>query len=368
MPTPPTYQELYDLAKAEMVARNPSLTDFSEGSVLDAHAGAAAVLADRVVHYVIASFAATFFGSATDEDLETLAADRLGLTKQEASPSRGRVTWTPSTPGMAYTIPAGFEFSATVNGATVTVASTTAVGLGPTQTSVEIPCESTRAGRDQNVAEDEIDTLATSFPTDPGATVTNEERFTGGAAAETDAEFRERIAQYYLTLRQGTVEALRAGGRSVAGVRYVAVDESRVEEDATVYVYVGDPDARSNSALAAAVRDAFATQWRAAGVLVDVRGADREEIAVELVLTIDAGADKDEILAAVRAAIAAWADQLEPNQTLRLSRLAQVAHNAHPAIRSVLIVEPTADTSPTASQDAIRVNAEDVTATFVEEV
>ncbi|HYD02616.1 MAG TPA: baseplate J/gp47 family protein [Phycisphaerales bacterium] len=367
MPTPPSWQQLYDAAKAEIQARNPSLSDWSEGSRLDATTGAAAVLADQLIEFVVRNFAAQFVDTAQGADLDALALDRFLLTRQAATPSIGYLTWTkdPDAPTLAYTIPAGFVFSGSVNGERISVESTGEVSVGTADLTVQIPCESTVTGPAQNVAADVIDTLETNFPSDPNATVTNADRFVGGSNAETDAEFRDRIRRFFKTVVRGTVSALRAGARSVPGVRFVTVDESEVEAAGTVNVYVGDPDANSNDVLA----DLVATEledWRAAGVLVEVVGAERDERTAELTVYVRAGADTDTLRASIRSVSEAYADTLGPGDTFYRSRLSQLAHNVSSDVVGVDVTKPADDVAPSQPYQAIRLPAEAVTVTFVE--
>lgn len=365
MPVLPTWQSYYDAAKAEIQGRNPALTNFAEGSRLDAIAGAAALLADELTLVVVKHFEAQFFDSAEGSDLDALAADRFGLTRFDAVKAVGFVTWTKGDAALAYVIPAGLTFSGQVEGVTVTVESTGEATTAAGETEVLIPCEVTVAGPEGNLAIGVIDTIDAAFPSDPDAEITNETRFVGGDDAETDATFRDRIKRYFQTLRRGTVESLKAGARSVPGVRYVTVDESEVPESGIVYMYIGDPDARSNDLLAEAV-EAELVNWRPAGVLVEVLGADRQEEAVTLTVYVRPGADRDVIGAAIRAAIEAYAAQLEPSEVLRVSRIQQLAHNAHTSVVSVTVVSPEEDLAPDERQDAIRVLAEAISITFEE--
>jgi uncharacterized phage protein gp47/JayE len=365
VPVLPTWQQLYDAGKAEILGRNPRLTNFTEGSRLDAITGAAATLADELVLVVAKHFAAQFFDSAEGADLDALAADRFGLTRFEATKAQGYLTWTKGDPALSYVIPAGLTFSGEVEGVRFTVISTEEASLAVADLTVLVPCEAAVAGPEGNLDISAITTIDASFPTDLLATVNNDTRFAGGADAENDATFRDRIKRYFQTLRRGTVESIKAGARAVPGVRYVTVDESEVPTSGIVYMYIGDPDARSNDLLAAAVEDEL-VNWRPAGVLVEVLGADRQEESVTLLVSVRAGADRDAIATNIRAAVSGYAAGLEPSEKLRLSRLLQLAHNAHASVVSVEATSPTADVTPTERQDAIRVVPEAVSITFVE--
>lgn len=361
----PTFQDLYDAARSEMVARNPELTDWNEGSNLDAVAGSAAMVGDLLVELIVRHFATTFFDTAEGEDLVALARDRYNLEKTPATPSKGHVLWHRSDPGLSYAVPAGTVVGGEVHGVRVEARSTEEVVVA--DDAVEIPCESVETGRAQNFAAGVLTEIVSSVAADPGATITQPERFAGGAPEQSDPEFRDTIRRYLRTVRRGTVPALAFGATQVPGVRYAAVDESHASADqgGFVTVYVGDPDAESNQELAEAV-DTEMVNWRAAGVLVEIEGAAREEIALELELEVRRGAARDQIAPAVRAALQAYADTLQPNAELPLSRIDQVAHNAHRAVRGVRVLSHTEDITPSQPHHALRIVGADVALQFVE--
>lgn len=364
----PTFQALYDAGKAEIQARNPALTDWNEGSRLDAVTGAGAALADELAEVIVRHFASQYVNTAVGAELDALAADRFGLTRLPATYPVGTVTWakTPDVEDLAYVIPAGRTFSGTTSdGTSITVVSTGEASVGAADLEVVIPCRGTVLGRSQNCVANTIDTIDQPLGADPTASLSFATKFVGGDVAEADTDFRDRIRRYFQTLRRGTVAALEAGARQVPGVRFVTVDESFVASSGIVYVYVGDPDAKSNDAF----RDLVAVEleaWRPVGVLVEVLGADREFLDVVLELTIRPGADQAAIANGVRGAIRAFTNTLNPNQTLHLSRLVQLAHNAHASIVAATISTPTADVAPAERQNAIRVLPHAITITFAE--
>jgi hypothetical protein len=75
MATPaPSAEDLYDLAKAELVLRRPEL-QVLPGDVSDMILWAIAAAADRVVGYAAEKFRATYVDGARGDDLTTLASD-----------------------------------------------------------------------------------------------------------------------------------------------------------------------------------------------------------------------------------------------------------------------------------------------------
>ena len=366
MPTLPTFDELYDAGRTEVQARRPDLTDWNEGSVLDAVVGGGAVLADEVVRFLVALFGAQFFDVAEGADLDTLAADRFGLTRHAAAAAVGTITWTRGTAG-AYTIPAGTRVRGTVSRQSVTFTTDYDVVLGATDSSADIEVTCSTTGPTGNVAIGVLDTVVDVVPADTGATITNADRCVGGAVAETDAQFRDRIRRYFTALRRGTVAALEAGALSVPGVAYATVDESFVAPSLGGYVavYVGDPDGRGNTALAAAVETEL-ENWRAAGIDVRVLAASREETALALTLYVLRGSDTATLAAQVVAAVLAYTDGLAPNETLYLAQVEHAALGVSTSIRSAVVTSPSADQTPSAPQNALRVPAGDVALTWVE--
>lgn len=366
MPTLPTFQELYDAARAEIQLRRPDLTDFNEGSNLDAITGAAAVLADETSRVAVALFAAQFFDTAVGADLDALVQDRFGgaLARKPATAAIGTVTWTRDAAG-AYVIPAGTRMRATIGSVTITVQTTAAVTLLSTDTSVDLPVQATVTGRASNAAAGTLEEVVDVQIADPGATATNAQPLAGGSDAETDESLRDRVRRQYSTLRRGTVASLEAGALSVPGVAVVTVDESDVESSGWVYLYVGDPDARSNDTLAALVATEI-VNWRAAGVLVEVTGAERQEKSMALSIAVERGADQLTIAAAIRAAIVAYGDTLGPGERVRYSRLEQACHQASELVVAAQVDNLQGDVTPSADYRAIRFTPETISLSFSE--
>ena len=354
MPSLLTFDQLYTLGQAEVQSRNPELTDWRQGSVNDALIGGAAVQADEVIRVVVAAFAEQFVDAATDAALDALAADRFGLVRHAAVGAVGILTFTRGTSTGVLEIPAGTTCKATVNGESVTFTTDEAVYMAADTVDALATCTAT--GATGNVAADTITTIVDTVPGDATATVTNADRFVGGAAEETDAAFRDRIRRYFTTLRRGTVSALETGALGVAGVAYVAVDESYAapEDGGYVAVYVADGDGRSNDALSDAVASELES-WRAAGIRVVVTGATREEIDLALVLYVRAGSDLATLVANARAAILAYTDALAPGAILYTAQIVAAALGISTDVLSAMVTTPTSDQPPSGVANALRV-------------
>lgn len=357
----PTFPELYAAAQAEIQTRNSTLTDFNEGSVLDAVAGASGVLSDEVARLLVQLFESQFFATATGSDLDDLAQDRLQLTRNTAGTAIVTLTWTRVAAG-SYLIPAGTAFSAVNNnGEIVTFSSTAGVTVNPGDVTVSVAVIADVAGRGSNVEANTITTVVDTVLSDPSATVTNAARAAGGSDAETDEEFRERIRLFYTSLRRGTKAALRTGALTVAGVSVVTIDE----QYPITFVYVGDPDGSGNQTLA----DNVATElenWRAAGSFVQVLPASREELPLSLAVVLtELPTDVTALRDAIRASIVAFGDTLDVGAVAYATEIECAAKEADDArIRSVT---GAADLTPAAAQNAIRFVASSIAVSFTVE-
>ena len=363
-PTLPTHADLYQAFQDETRDRDPRLTDWSEGSALDALAGGGAALADEVNAVTVDVFKTTFLDTCEDNEIDAWASDHYGdeIPRKDASAATGEVTLTRTDSSGDYPILAGTEVSGTVHGETITVTTDALTQIDDGETAVTTSATATTTGTTGNIAAAVLDTIG-----DATLLVTNAARFTGGADEESDARYRARVKAYPQTLRRGTVEALREGALRVGGVVFATVSESFTApaNGGYVAVYVGDPDARANSTLTALV-DAELDNWRAAGIQVLVFAATRQEIPLSLALTVRAGADQAAIRAAVTTAVLAYTDDLDPNAVLYTAPVITAAMGAHSDILDADLVTPTDDVTPTAEQNALRVTTSDLTLTLIE--
>lgn len=365
MPDLPSVDELVLAGRAAILDRRPDLNDFSEGSTLDAVVGAGAVQADEAIRVLLDLFAAQFVDTAEGADLDALAADRFGLTRQAASAAIGTVTLSRGSAVGSFTVPAGLELVATVDGVSVTFTTDAAVNFGALVDDVDADATCANTGRAGNVDAATITSIPEAPVADPDLTVTNAARFAGGADAESDVAFRARIRRYFSTLRRGTNAALVTGATSVPGVKFATIDESTVNTDGYVSVYIGDPEGAGNADLVDDV-EAELENWRAAGVEVRVFAAERQEEPLALTLTVTRGVDRSALAQAVKAALVELGDELDSGETAYLSRIVATAHEVSSFIRGAAVTTPTSNVTPDELYSAIRFVEDDITITWVE--
>ena len=294
----PTQGELYDLFKNEVQSRAPRLTDFEEGSNLDAMGGGFSVGAQEVVKFTIDNFAKTFFNTANGpsvtggpDDLERLAVDHFGANFRRPLASRAlaTVTFTRPVDNGPVVISEGtiVKTDKDSNGIEYrfqTVLDFTLTGLGGSAS-----VEAIEPGSDSNVAPNTIINIETAL-TDPSLVVDNILGAVGGAPIPDDPEYREFIRRNVETIRGATASAIEAAALNVAGVTTATAIESVVdviEYDIATglprvgavpfkfprgVLYVADANGTASQALIDNVREATSTV-RACGVVKEVVGA-----------------------------------------------------------------------------------------------
>jgi len=364
----PTFAALYQAYRDEVEGRNAALSDWNEGSNLDALGGGSAVLADEIIRWGWSRFGAQFVDLASGSDLDALLLDRFNLTRKPASAAVGTLTFTRGGSSGTITIPSGTVVQGTgSDGGTVQVETDSDVDLiGAT---VDATATCTTTGRAGNVAASVLTTIPTAVPADPTLTVTNAARFAGGGPEETDDQFRARGRRYFGTLRKGTIEAWEAGALEVAGVTYVTIKESHILPSAGGYVdvYIADQDGYGNAALAALVTTEL-VNWRACGVQPLVTAATRESAQLALTLYVDADSDQAVIRTAAKAAVLAYTDALAPGETLYLSRASHEAFTVADEVRRVVFTVPNTglDIAPSSAAHILRVASTDLSITISE--
>lgn len=330
MPIVPTFQDLYDRAKAEAQGRDSRLTDFEAGSALDALAGAGSILADDVLRVALARFQGGFVATAKREDLDARIVDFGGPARLTPSSAVAPLTLTRGSYVGAYTVTAGTEITGDAPDGTLvtfTVDDDIVLGLAASEATGTATCSDT--GRSGNVP---ADTLTSISGLPAALAISNAQRAAGGSDGEpyTDAgddAYRARYELWHAAQQRGTPAALEYGARLVPGVTFATVDEDAIaaEDGGYVAVYIGDPDGAGNDALVDDVQ-AELESWRAAGVLVLVYAAEREELAFEITATVKAGSgltEDDFVDAAL-----GYLDQVKPAKPMYLSAMESALHVA----------------------------------------
>lgn len=336
----PNFRDYFRLVRDEMLARSAKLTRTvieREGSDANALASAMAAVGDDASAQIVASQSALYIDSASGQDLDVLLFDRYNLVRTLASPSRGQVSFSTTTPVAAtVTVPLGTRLSTADGLLFVTTAAATI--LIATSGPVIVAVRSIEAGASQQVRPATITSIIDTFVGRPAdLNVTNVLATAGAEDEESDEDFRERGRAFFTTAVKGTLEAIRVGALGVLGVKRASVFEvlNPLEAPAgAVEVVIADqftdqlvnitptPPTYSTQAqtLAREVQSALA-DVRAGGVYVRVTVAQVILVSINLVLSYRAGFDTEEVNARARAAIVNTVNSLNPGVSLTIAAL-----------------------------------------------
>jgi hypothetical protein len=292
MPTnTPTFDALRTLYRTEAVNADGRLTDWSAGSVNNAHATAGAALANEVVGVALAKGEESFVTLARGTALDARIVDFGGPVRKTPNAAVAACTVTRGAYVGAYTLVAGTEVTGTAPDGRVlsfTIDADIVLGAPASEASGTMTCSFT--GPDGNVPAGTVETV--TLP--DGLTFSQDERAAGGDDGEPyteegDEAYRQRFYLEIAAREKGTVEALEAAALSVPGIRYATVDESTsgCSDGGYVSIYVGDPDAEANNTLLEAV-EAAVDLARAAGIEVRAFASQRQEEAFEFIIFLPA--------------------------------------------------------------------------------
>lgn len=311
----PTFEDLYEAYKDEVQSRAPGLTDFEEGSNLDAMAGGTGVMAQELVKFIIDRFARTFIDTANGpevtggpDDLQNLLVDHFGDSFSRPGASQATVTLLfsrPNTDEGNVEILAGtvVKTDKDANGNEIRFA--TEIDVTMTGLSTEVSARAVDGGSDSNVSPNTLINIEDSL-TDPSVTVTNALAATGGAPIDTDSEYREFARNQFDIIRGATGAAIQAAAENVPGVEIATLIESIIKvieydigtDDIKVgaepfdlprgILYIADANGTASAALISDVEAAILTV-RACGVVKQVLGATPISVDWIASYTLDPG-------------------------------------------------------------------------------
>jgi uncharacterized phage protein gp47/JayE len=335
-----TYAEDVELVIQAILTRHPHLDARRTGTIINTLAGVIAGETRAAKRHALREIMRVFFSTARGADLDALAVDRRELERNPATGATGVLHLTRSVDGGAVVIPEGTVLTDPEGARYLSTAEFNWTGLAK---DVEIEAELT--GAETNRIAGLVWSAGGADWTDgiEGLLITNPAALAGGNAEETDAEFRDRIAAWWQTLQRATVAALRYGALSVEGVRRATVDESHIaaEEGGYVDVFVSDGSDGFNATLGNQVKREL-DNWRAAGVVVNVWGADVVQQAIQVSFEQEAGGAADAV-AKGAAAIRSYVNNLSIGASLRRSQVARAALNADGSLLSCAVNTPAAD-------------------------
>lgn len=338
----PSFDNLYEIAKAELLLRRPDLA-LNEGDVSDFIVAAGAAMADKAVSFAVAEAKATYIDGATGDQLTTLAEDHYNITRQLPTSATGYVTFSRSTVvNGAGTIPTGTSVGTDFNtqGERVEFTTDSDAVFGALDTSITVGITAINTGSESNIEATKVSNVVDSI-FDTNITVTNVDAIAGGNPQESDDQLRSRVRNFNSTLRRGTLAALEYGALQVGTVR----NATATEDVATglVQVFVSDDAGSSNLEMVSDVT-AELENWRCAGTALTVVGGVLANVNVDVVLTVRAGTDISALTVPVTDAITAEMEKLKVADVLYDSIIISAVRNLDSTnIRDVTVTFTSSD-------------------------
>jgi hypothetical protein len=175
---------------------------------------------------------------------------------------------------------------------------------------------STQAGKASQVGANSIRKIVDML-FDTSLMVNNDLPTAHGEDAEQDAEYVNRIRDYWTTARRGILAAIEYGARTVDGVDSAQAVEVTDEgaPERLVQLYIADSSGVASEALAQQVRDAL-VEYRAAGIQVLVYTSMPQIVDVRLQLQFRVGTDTVSLTETIRNALVEYVNSTPTNTTL----------------------------------------------------
>lgn len=334
---------------------NPDLVDV-DGSDVNLQVGSASLMAEALSAQQARCLRGLFFRTARGQQLDELAADRLGLKrKAEAQATVDLALARPTAAGGTGTVDAGFR-TQTADGTAYALDTDVVFGAGV----LSMPATATAilAGPEGNVAAGQIVSFLDQ-PFDPTIVPSNAEPAAGGAAVESDAAFLGRIFGFFATIRRGVLGAIEFAATLVPGVAVATATD--IDNPGTglpggaVQLVAGDADGNATSDMLQAIRDKL-LEYRAGGIPVILSAGVVVPEDVIWDLDYKTGVDTARAQASVRAVTVALTKFLAAGAPLMRGTLISGALSVPGVIvRQDSLVEPAGDVYPEDRSHLIRV-------------
>lgn len=344
-----TTKTFTELVRGQVVAIQGTaarLLDLSVGSILRAVVEANAASVGLWLQGLILKLLATTRAATSEgEDLNSWMAD-FDFDRLPAKAATGDVTFSRFTTTEQAVVPIG----ATVQtgdgsqGYTVTLDADNAnydAGLGGYvlaigTPSISVPVKADTAGAAGNAQAGQINVITKSIPRVD--TVTNAVTFDNGYDEETGTAFRARFWAYIASLSRGTKAAIIFAITSVQqGVVYKLVENESYagdEDDGYFYVVVDDGSGTPTTEFIDSINNATDV-YRGFTVRFGIFPPVVVAADVAMTATIADGYDAVATKALADEAVTAYIASLAIGETLRYTRLDQVAYNASPGITNI---------------------------------
>lgn len=339
----------YVLTRATRI--NPREID-TEGSDINLFVGAVSYMAQAVARQNIERINALLLDGARGDDLDRYAFDRYQLPRKGAAAALGTVAFRRNTlSGGSGSIPIGTKLI-TLNGVEYLTITTANFTLSDLEVTANV--RAAQAGKEFQVGANNIrrfDKPSTVF--DTTITINNDEPTAGGEPAETDDVFRERVRDFWVAARRGTLAAIEFGARTTPGIESanaIEILDDLGRPNRFVELFIADSSGVASLALANLV-DQVLVEFRPAGIFVGINTSRPQIVDITFQPTFRAGVDTVNLSEQIRNALLEFINSLRVNEPLLTNDIGAVlarfrADGLLPNQTS--LVEPAGDLIPTA--------------------
>lgn len=366
----PSFDDLFNLGKAELIVKRPSL-GLRAGDISEMLISGAAAMADRLVGWFAERIAATFLDGASGTDLTELASDHWNISRRLATQAIASITINRSGANASYQEITGGSPLATdpdSQGNDVQFFTNATISWAPSENGDKtVGITASTPGVTGNLLSANLITrILSTLPAGGTYTIVSSTQPVGGSEEETDEELRDRVRIYPSTLRRGTLAALEYGAKSLSAI---AVAKASAIQDTTglVTVYVSDASGSSTGATTTVgplvVDDGTMTKkvaiellnWACAGSLVNVSGGAVQTVNISVSVTVKIGVDVNQLIADIQDSVSGRVNKLNIGETLYLSDIISAVKIVDPDnIVNVIVTDPVTNTAPSTPGNIIR--------------
>lgn len=325
--------------------RAAGLVDLSVGSILRAVVESTSAVAQWQQSLIISLLQTTRAATCSGSDLDTWMAD-YNFYRLSASQSTGIVTFSRFTASNQAIIPVGTVVTTTdgtqqyvvVADLTKSAYNASLAGyiVAAGVVGLDVPVQAITAGSAGNAMTGTVTVITGGIQYID--TVTNNADFAGGLDAESDNDFRTRFITYINSLEKATPVAVKTAINSVRqGLLYSLVENenyARQPQNGYFYVVIDDGSGSPTEVLREAVYAAI-DKIRPITSTFAVFVPKIQSVTVQLYITTDPSVDHLATCLMVSDAISIFISGLGLGVGLPLTRLAQVAYDANPAVVNV---------------------------------
>jgi len=338
--TLPNFEQLYQIAKTEVESRDSKLTDYHEGSVLDAHLGGSSSIGMELVYQLSRILKIFFIHTATDEDLDDRLKD-YNIFRKPALAASGTLTLTRLTSTGPRLISKNTTFRCSSDNTEFYNPTDALFTTGQTEITVNVVAKLT--GASGNVLSNTIDTI---IPTATETINITHPVFSNGFDGETDDQLRNRFYLELSNMARATAPALVTGA-----LRHVNVSNAAIQKVHSGYtkLFIDTGGGTPSPELLAEIQTDIDVNWRAAGEQVEVLAAQTQTVDIGGTLTLEDSYLEAEVFLNVSNAIQAFLITKEMGASLYRAELIAVVMGVN-GVKNVVLTTPVADVLGQASK------------------